>query len=84
MSSSYHQVEKKINFTSLYNLQKWLLHLIMHVFAVYAFLVILNGNCHWGTTLAAYLEILISTVSIIAGAHSLWAHQTYQATLPLR
>lgn len=59
-------------------------NLIFYVFAVYGLLVILSGNCYWQTLFAAYLEIQISVLGIIAGTHSLWAQQTYRATLPLR
>ncbi|KOB65151.1 Delta11-desaturase [Operophtera brumata] len=41
-------------------------------------------SAHWGTLLLAYIIFVAAAIGVTAGAHRLWAHRTYKATLPLQ
>ncbi|XP_066157260.1 acyl-CoA Delta-9 desaturase-like [Euwallacea fornicatus] len=60
------------------------LFVTMHVLALYGFYLLYRGYCKVGTFLFHYIYGIYGGLSVTAGAHRLWAHRTYSATLPLR
>ncbi|NP_001072045.1 acyl-CoA desaturase [Takifugu rubripes] len=55
---------------------------LLHLSAVYAIFLIPSASAL--TLLWAMLCFFISALGITAGAHRLWSHRTYKASLPLR
>ncbi|XP_066255554.1 acyl-CoA Delta-9 desaturase-like [Euwallacea similis] len=56
----------------------------MHVVYVYGILLLLRGQCTIGTFIFNYLYGIYGGLSVTIGAHRLWAHRAYSATLPFR
>lgn len=56
--------------------------LFLHVGALYGLYLLLSAKFY--TYLWVVLTILVSGIGITAGAHRLWSHKTYTASLPLR
>ena len=57
---------------------------VIHLFGLYGLYLTVSGLSKWQTVLSAYLETVLATFGILAGAHRLWSHRAYKATLPLR
>ncbi|KAM8939797.1 stearoyl-CoA desaturase 5 [Pelodytes ibericus] len=55
---------------------------LLHIGAVYALVLIPQAQVL--TFLWAYLCFLITALGVTAGAHRLWSHKSYKATLPLK
>ncbi|XP_071450495.1 acyl-CoA Delta-9 desaturase [Hetaerina americana] len=60
-----------------------LLFLYLHLSALYG-LILVFTEAQLKTTLFAFSLVLTAPLGLMAGAHRLWAHQSYSATLPLR
>jgi hypothetical protein len=61
-----------------------LIFIFLHVGALYGLYACLLGQVKTPTLVFAFLLYLMGGLGITAGAHRLWAHRTYKATLPLR
>ncbi|KAM3940339.1 stearoyl-CoA desaturase 5 [Leptodactylus fuscus] len=55
---------------------------LLHIMALYS--VVLIPQAQILTLLWAYLCFLVTALSVTAGAHRLWSHRSYKATLTLR
>eukprot|EP00954_Amorphochlora_amoebiformis_P016541 1298325-Amorphochlora_amoeboformis.AAC.1 len=55
---------------------------LVHIWGVIGFAYIFNA--HWQTLLWGFILWPISGLGITAGAHRLWSHRSYKASLPVR
>ncbi|KAF4518904.1 hypothetical protein B566_EDAN006742 [Ephemera danica] len=60
-----------------------LFYIYLHLSALYAIILIFR-EAHWFTIGFAFLICLIAPYGVTVGAHRLWAHSSYKASLPLR
>ncbi|XP_046406805.1 acyl-CoA Delta-9 desaturase-like isoform X2 [Ischnura elegans] len=60
-----------------------LLFLYLHLSALYGFFLIFT-EAQFKTTLFALSLVMVASLGLMAGAHRLWAHHSYVASLPLR
>ncbi|XP_053164084.1 stearoyl-CoA desaturase [Hemicordylus capensis] len=78
---SYHEKEGPKPAT-IYVWRNIILMFLLHVSALYGISLIPSAKLH--TSLWAGLCFILSALGITAGAHRLWSHRSYKATLPLR
>ncbi|KAJ7324462.1 hypothetical protein JRQ81_017482 [Phrynocephalus forsythii] len=78
---SYHE-KKGPKPATVYVWRNIILMSLLHLYAVYALWLI--PSTHLLTSLWAILCFILSGLGITAGAHRLWSHRSYKATLPLR
>lgn len=62
---------------------KVLFHIHLHILAAYGLCLFIT-EATWSTVLLFLVLLFWGTVSLTIGCHRLWAHKTYQASLPLR
>jgi stearoyl-CoA desaturase (delta-9 desaturase) len=55
---------------------------IIHLIAIYSIVII--PQCKASTLMLAYILLPISGMGVTAGAHRLWAHRSYEASLAVR
>ena len=79
--------QKDIPGTWTWNEVEWhyiAFYIWMHVLGGYGLIVTVMGLVKWQTVVSAYVEVILGTLGILAGAHRLWAHRSYKATFSLR
>ncbi|CAG7832770.1 unnamed protein product [Allacma fusca] len=55
-----------------------------HCFALFCFSLILRGEFAWQMLVFKLIMTLMTGISVTAGAHRLWSHRSYKASLPLQ
>jgi hypothetical protein len=56
---------------------------IVHIGALYGIYLLAQGKVHYKSIILGVALYFIGGLGITAGAHRLWTHQSYKATLPL-
>merc|ERR1712070_1057713 len=56
---------------------------IVHIGALYGIYLLAQGKVHYNSIILGFALYFIGGLGITAGAHRLWTHQSYKATLAL-